>query len=499
MVVSASKDRADQFSTFTLRLIAELPILQHLSPRPDQRQSKIAFDVGPATADHSPSVKSVGIFGQLTGGRADVIIADDVEVPNNSETQGMRDKLAERVKEFDAVLKPGGRIIYLGTPQCEDSLYNQLPSRGYEVRIWTALFPIAEKIANYAGRLAPKLMDLFDAGKITHGQPTDPVRFDAMDLAERELSYGRSGFALQFMLDTTLSDADRYPLKLADLMITGINPEMAPQKMVWGQDPSLALSDVTCVGMRGDRYYRPAYIDKGDWVPYTGSVMAIDPSGRGRDETSYAVCKMLNGYIYTPKAGGIPGGYSEDTMRQLVKIAKEEKVNLILVESNFGDGMFTQLLKPFLREMYPCTVEEVRHSKQKEARIIDTLEPVMNQHRLVIDPRVIEDDYRSTEHLPPEKRLQYQLFYQLSRITRDKGALAHDDRLDALAMAVGYWVEQMAQDVDQNIKDRSDRILDAELQVFLGRPGISIDLLAMGADPETAMRHSGGRSKKTWM
>ena len=111
MVVSASKERADQFSTFTLRLIAEMPILQHLYPRPDQRQSKIAFDVAPARADHSPSVKSVGIFGQLTGGRADEIVADDVEVPNNSETQGMRDKLAERVKEFDAVLKPSGRII----------------------------------------------------------------------------------------------------------------------------------------------------------------------------------------------------------------------------------------------------------------------------------------------------------------------------------------------------------------------------------------------------
>ena len=130
LVVSASKTRADDFTTFTLRLINEMPILQHLIPHSDQRQSKISFDVGPANASHAPSVKSVGISGQLAGSRADVIVADDIEVPNNSMTQGMRDKLSEAVKEFDAILKPDGRIIYLGTPQNQESLYNKLPDRG---------------------------------------------------------------------------------------------------------------------------------------------------------------------------------------------------------------------------------------------------------------------------------------------------------------------------------------------------------------------------------
>lgn len=97
MVVSASKERADAFSTFTRRLIDEVPILNKLAPRAEQRDSKIAFDVGPASPDHSPSLKSVGITGQITGSRADVIIADDVEVLNNSATQGARDKLSEMV------------------------------------------------------------------------------------------------------------------------------------------------------------------------------------------------------------------------------------------------------------------------------------------------------------------------------------------------------------------------------------------------------------------
>lgn len=97
LVVSASKERADAFSTFVKRLISEVPILQHLQAGSEQRDSMVAFDVGPAKPDHSPSVKSVGITGQLTGSRADIIVADDVETPGNSATQTMRDKLSELV------------------------------------------------------------------------------------------------------------------------------------------------------------------------------------------------------------------------------------------------------------------------------------------------------------------------------------------------------------------------------------------------------------------
>ena len=201
MVVSASNQRSDDFSTFTQRLIIELPFCKHLIATEGQRWSKIAFDVRPAMASGSPSVKSVGITGQLTGSRADIIIADDIEVPNNSMTQMMREKLGEAVKEFDAVLKPDGKIIYLGTPQCEMSLYNTLTERGYSMRVWTARYPTLQRSETaYGERLAPTLMEALQADpKGLEGQPVDIDRFDDEDLLERELSYGRSGFALQFM------------------------------------------------------------------------------------------------------------------------------------------------------------------------------------------------------------------------------------------------------------------------------------------------------------
>jgi len=478
MVVSASKARADDFSTFTQRIITELPICQHLVAKEGQRWSKIAFDVAPAKAAGSPSVKSVGVTGQLTGSRADVIIADDVEVPNNSMTHMMRERLSESVKEFDAVLKPDGKIIYLGTPQNEMSLYNTLLSRGYEMRVWPARYPTLERSEKaYGGRLAPSVYDTIqNEGEAVYGLPTDVKRFDEEDLLERELSYGRSGFALQFMLDTSLSDANKYPLKLSDLMIMSCDKNTAPEKVIYGiMKP---ISDLPNVGLSGDKFYAPE--DTIGRSEYTGSVLAIDPSGRGSDETAYAVVKMLNGFLYVVDAGGVEGGYSDKTLQHLTDIAKIHQVNMVLIESNFGDGMFTELLKPYIEKTYPVTIEEVRHSKQKEARIIDTLEPVMNQHRLVVDPKVIQRDYESTQHMPPEKAAKYMLQYQLTRITKARGALAHDDRLDVLAMAVQYWVDQMAADADKEIQVRKDEMLDNELEKFMsgmnmGKRGSSVE------------------------
>jgi hypothetical protein len=466
LVVSASKSRADDFSTFTLRLISEMPILQHLAPSESQRQSKISFDVKPARASHQPSVKSLGITGQLAGSRADLIVADDVEVPNNSMTQGMRDKLSESVKEFEAIIKPKGRILFLGTPQTEQSLYNALTERGYKLKIWTARYPNEKQLKSLSNNLAEDIKDQIIEDKTLEGKSTDPERFTDEDLAEREASYGRSGFAMQFMLDTRLSDMDKYPLKLSDLVIMSLNPEKAPEKVIWASSPDLKIEDVPCVGLNGDAYYRPMQL-QGDWVNYTGSVMAIDPSGRGKDETAYCIVKMLNGQLFVTDAGGLKGGYDDKTLQKLADIGKAEKVNLVLIESNFGDGMFTKMITPFFIKTHRVTIEEVRHSTQKERRIIDTLEPVMNQHRLIVDQKVIHKDYNSTQDHTPETALKYQLFYQMSRITTDRGALAQDDRLDVLSMAVAYWVEQMARDVDKAMKDRKEHLMKVELERFM--------------------------------
>ena len=465
LVVSASKNRADDFSTFTLRLINEIDVLAHLKPREDQRQSKVSFDVKPARASHAPSVKSLGITGQLTGSRSDLVIADDVESANNSATMGMRDKLSEQVKEFESILKPQGRIIFLGTMQTEMSLYNVLPTRGYKQRIWTARYPTEKQLNNFGKTIAPFIRNSWSTEMI--GKPTDAERFDEEDLFKRQLSYGSSGFNLQFMLDTSISDEDKYPLKLSDLVVMSLNPSTAPEKVIWASSPELKHEELPCVGLHSDAYYRPMQI-QGDWLDYQGSVLAIDPSGRGENETSYCCAKMLNGNVYITDAGGLIGGYTDKTLQNIANIAKQQEVNLILVEENYGGGMFTKLLLPFVTKTYPVTIEEIRHQEAKEKRIIDTLEPLMQQHRLIIDANVVHKDYNSSNEMySVEKALRFQLFYQMSRIGRLKGSLAIDDRLDVLAMACRYWVDHLAKDQETAQQQRREELLRDELENFM--------------------------------
>lgn len=446
MIVSASKERADANSVFIKRIIDLLPFLHELKPKPGQRDSALSFDVGPAKPDHSPSVKSVGITGQLTGSRADILIADDVEVPNNSSTQAARDALGELVKEFDAILKPGGTIIYLGTPQTEMTLYRELEGRGYVTTIWPARYPRDQKDwESYGPRLAPMLEAELRADGTLFWAPTDPVRFDNDDLNERELSYGKGGFALQFMLNPNLSDAEKYPLKLRDFIVGTFALDKGPTSMTWLPNSNNEVKGVPLVGLKGDRFHRYEAVGQ-TMAAYAQKILVIDPSGRGKDETGYAVLYQLNGYIFLMDIGGFRGGYEDTTLQMLANIAKMYRVNEIVVEGNFGDGMYLKLLAPVVTATFPCAITEVKSKGQKELRICDVLEPVLGSHKLVLNESLIEKDYRTALNADGTTDVKYSALYQLTRITRERGSLAHDDRLDALAIGVQFFTEALEKD-----------------------------------------------------
>lgn len=459
MIVSASKDRADANAVFIKKIIQTIDFLAELLPGANQRDTQNLFDVGAAVPDISPSVKSVGITGQITGSRADILIADDVEVPNNSGTQQQREKLGEQVKEFDAILKPGGQIIYLGTPQNEMSLYNELQKRGYVTIIWPLLYPETPEAREYYGRrLAGIIAKTYDSDPERYaGKSTEPLRFDELEIEKRRLSYGKAGFALQFLLNTNLSDMQKYPLKASDFIVADLDPDTTSIKWDWATGELQKLKQIPCVGLKGDMFFQ-AFFRSTDTMPYTGTVMAIDPSGRGKDETAYAVIKFLNGYLFLMELGGYTEGYSDVTLQNLANKAKFWEVNDIIIEANYGDGMFTKLITPVINATHPCAVNEVKHSKQKELRIIDTLEPVMARHKLIVMTSVIQDDYKVYEREPVRS-----FIYQLTRISREKGALAHDDRLDAVTMAVAFWLEVMDRDAQTGI----DEILEEELEKWL--------------------------------
>ena len=449
LITSASKDRADANAIFIRKIINTLDFLECLRLTSEDkltglRDTQNLFDVKGAIPDISPSIKSVGITGQITGTRADVLISDDVEVPSNSATPTQRDKLSEAVKEYDAILKPNGQIIYLGTPQNEASLYNALQERGYLTMIWTVMYPKDKTERDFYGdKLAPYIANRFDSNPDKYaGMPTEPSRFNEEEIEKRRLSYGKAGFALQFMLNTSLSDYDKYPLKVSDFIVEELDNNETSRKWVWGSSPNLRINDVPCVALRGDYFYMP-FSRSPETMAYTGTVMSIDGSGRGSDLTAYAVVKFINGYLCVMDVGGYTEGYEDTTLNALANKAKFWNVNDVVVEANFGDGMLTKLLTPVFNRIHPCGIQEVKHSKQKELRIIDTLEPLLMQHRVILNKSVITQDYRRYEVNP-----LHSLIYQLTRISKERNSLAHDDLLDALAIACHYWIEVM--DVDSN-------------------------------------------------
>ena len=472
--VGANQEEAKKFMKFTRGLFEIVPFLNFLTPdvKAGQRDNALSFDVAPAGIRIQPSCKAVGIFGNLTGNRATDIIADDIETSENCDTQIKREHIESAVTEFRQIVSPlKGSLVFLGTPHTEISIYNKLHDKGIPTRIFPIKFPTEEQQEKYGDKLAPYIANKVNQDPTLIGTSTDPIRFGEEEILKLEAE-GRSKFAMQQMLDTTLSDTERYPLKCSDLVVMDCNNDIAPEKVAYGSSPQQIIKDLPCNGIGTDRYYAPIPLPDIKWLPYSYITMAIDPSGRGKDELAYTIIAVLNGYLFLLYQDGLQGGYCENNLRELANKAKEYKVNKVKIESNFGDGMFTTLLSPVLRRIYPCAVEEIRHNTQKEKRIIDTLEPVLNQHRLIVNKKVIKDDAESIKKYPLEQQQQYSLFYQMTRLTRDRGSLNHDDKVDCLAIAVADCLDMLQIDPDIEMQRRIDEEIDAELERYESMFGV---------------------------
>jgi len=480
LIISAGGTQANEISTLIVRIIMTMDILDCL--RPDRnagdRTSVEAFDVHHSLKglDKSPSVACVGVTGNLQGKRADLLIADDVESAKNSLTEHQRQALLQLTRDFPSICSTG-RIVYLGTPQSTNSIYNTLPGRGYSVRIWTGRYPTHAQLANYGDMLAPILKrrmtadpSLMTGGGLLgdQGQPTDtqlPAGVEEF-LAKKENDQGPAYFQLQHMLNTTLADADRFPLRLNKILSSRITSDAFPLMVT----PGMLEHETIKYEINGKTYTMgvPSSISE-ERQRLQGVVMYVDPAGGGKngDETGYAVCGFLNGTIWVLEVGGIKGGFAVEGFKFLAGVACHWKVNRILVEKNFGNGAYLHSWLPTLRAEYPqtigggCAIEETWESGQKELRIIDTLEPVIARGSLVFNDDIARNEAHSLLGYPAEKKSSYSIFHQIAHITRDKASLQHDDRLDALSGAVRYWVEQLGINQQRAIEEQTRREFEA--------------------------------------
>lgn len=436
-----------------------------------------------------------------------------METIHNAATSAQRDKLERLTQEFSAIVTHG-KVVYLGTPQTKDSIYNRLPSKGFKVCVFTARYPTLEQQAKYGDMLASYIVEdlervgdtLRTGGGIdgTMGLPVDPKRYTEEDLIEKEIEWGSEGFALQYMLDTELSDAVRQQLKLSDLIVANFGRDRVPEKIDWGliQQNQVRLPDG--FGSPESKLYY-GVIPNCDWTDACKERVYcyIDPAGGGEDELAWSIGFSQAPYIHWVYTGGLRGGLTEANTRTILNTFIEFGVTRVLVETNMGHGLFEINLRKSLADeikrlkqesdrvyhdnpvlskelarnveiLSKIGIESEYSTDQKERRIIDSLVSTMQRHQLVVHQSAIESDTKYNRAYGASDR-QYSVFHQMEFITTDRGSLRHDDRLESLAGLVRMFKYDLLVDEDKAAEKR-DAKRAAE---FYNNPlGYSEDILS---------------------
>lgn len=435
LVLSNTQGKAIDFVSQARKILSVVPYCDYMIPRDEDKDNALGFNLAVRTKfTQDLNCAARGITGQITGLHADRVVLDDIEISGKNETPVGKEALLKKLAELESIRNKNSRVIFLGTPHYQDSIYNTL-KESYPMIKYPAEMPDTS-LPYEVEDVAPWVLGL----DLEAGEATQPERFNKDELGSRRAKIGPSHYALQYKLVTSLADADRYPLKLRDLIVMDLDPELGPDKIIWqGQNP---MRDVPSFGMTGDHICDPMFISN-KYIKYQHSHLCIDPSGRGTDETGICISSVLSGVIFVHELLGIQGGYDDHVLAKIAKLVNEYHIPLVRVESNFGDGLFTKVLTPYLiNHCGKVGIEEYRVKGQKELRIISTLEPVISMHRLVVARKAMKDQTNQI---------------QLTRLHSGRGALKHDDRVDVLAAAVEFYKSHMALDTERASEDIKDK------------------------------------------
>jgi len=331
----------------------------------------------------------------------------------------------------------------------------------------------------------------------TRGKPTDTVILGEDILVKKEIDQGAAYFQLQHMLDTRLSDADRFPLKLSKMTFMQVPTGNVPIQVFHQAAPANLILTASDYPVNA-KFYRAAGFSN-EFGAFQGTHMYVDPAGGGQngDETAYAVTKFSAGRVFLVDIGGVPGGIGDENLDMLTQVATKWKPERISIEKNYGNGALSNVWQPLLFRKHQCEIEDVWESGQKELRIIDTLEPVIGSGRFIVEEELIEKDWASVQKYPAERRASYSLFSQMEKITRDRGSLFHDDRIDALAGSVRNWVQDLSQD-DEQAKYQAQRKAYEEMMANPLGNGRSLANMGMANRYPTNHTSSIAALKRRW-
>lgn len=482
LFISKSRKHAKKSLKQLKGWIDRVPFLRHLKAdtyahkRMGFSWTEEAIDVATCEpGNRTPSVYAMGVESQLPGSRAYIVIADDIETDETCKTAEGQENVWGKAKELINISTYGKQeVVYLGTFFPDDSIYSRLdnlrfqggPNNGekvYHFKTWPVIAPTPTEAAKMI-RPDEQLMHEIKVGILDPGDKLFPHRSDhGSDLfLATQRSHGMTHWYRQYMLIPGVMDSLRYPLKLKDLIVFDIPRDQAPIGIAWGtrnhDNVSTRIQDIPHFVSEA-AFHKPIYYDK-TWSPFERVAMWIDVAGEGADHTAYSIIGVLNGMYWLKEICEFPAGrgYAPEVLTTIAEKARWHRVNTIFIEKQFGAGMMNPLLMPYLQKQflkpgdkpdYPhgwaCDIQCPPAVGQKEIRICDALEGVVQSHRLVIDRAVAE--HESFQN-------------QFARITREKNSLKkyHDDVIEAVAMCVLQLKDSAGEDPEDRMRRHLEEI-----------------------------------------
>jgi len=458
MIIGATAGRAYKISKFIRTLYDEVDLLKEISPSHTEKSGTINYDIVGASISIEPSVSAVGVEAQIVGARSSFVLADDVEIPQNSATEEARAKIKTVIEELENLMIPEkeSKVLMLGTPQSMESVYNKLP---YNKIIIPSEVPEEQAITQiYEGWL-----DEWVLLQGVTGDAVDQARFPEEELDKRK--FNPSLFKLQYMLDTSLADAEKYPLKTKDLIMYPLDSSGAPEVMKYASKKELICDELPNIGFTGDLMYEP-FETMGEYAPFYNIQMHIDVSARGGDETAWVIVGLLNGRLHLLDWDGYIVGDSPETFTAIAMKAAEWEVNEVIPEGNYGGGMWTRAFAPYLQTLHPSChlTEDYLVKGRKEFRINNAIAPLIKQHKIIMNRDRAKSEIEWVL-ANPGQRSKYSLLWQMTHFEFGvKDSIPHDDRLDALANAADYNQDGIGANQDDMLENARLRMIEKDIE-----------------------------------
>lgn len=355
LVLAAEQALAVKMVRNVKRILERHPLTAELKPRDKDQWASDRFTVTRPTELRDPSMLARGIGSNITGSRADMVICDDVEVPNTCDTPAKRAELRDKLSELDYVLTPGGTQLFVGTPHSFYTIYADAPRKeAGEERSFLDGFH----------RLELPLLD-------SRGRSRWHDRFDQETIRALRIRHGPNKFSSQMMLKPVNYQGGRLDPELlchyeaefdyreaqGEAILSCGNRRLVSATAWW--DPAFAA------GQGGDRSVLACvFVDEdGRYLLHDIAYLSADP--KGAEDPARQQCRQVAGFL------------------------KRHMLPAVTVEIN-GIGRFLpSLLRSVLaEEEVASAVVEAVSSRSKDLRILEAFDGVLAARSLFIHARV---------------------------------------------------------------------------------------------------------------